>query len=278
MRRRPYGTSMSASVAHRAVGPLVRDWRLRRGRSQMELALDAGVSPRHLSFVETGRSKPSPELLLMLAERLEVPLRERNTFLLAAGYAPRYLQTSLDEAPMARVRQALQHMLDLHDPYPGVVIDRLWNCVLVNRAAMRMVDGLPTELAGPPTNVFRACLHPEGLANRTLNFSDWAAYLLGQLHRTAVLTADPAVERLAAEVSDYPNVRALGSRRKPAAVAPEEPALLIPWRLRVGDAEHSYFTTLTTFGTPQDITLSELAVELFYPADDATDTALRTRE
>jgi transcriptional regulator with XRE-family HTH domain len=264
---------MTAIMAGRTVGPLLKDWRLRRGRSQMDLAFDVGVSPRHLSFVETGRSKPSPELVLAIAEHLEVPLRERNVFLLAAGYAPRYRQTSLDDAQMGRVRQALQHMLDSHAPYPGVVIDRMWNVVLSNDAAVSLVESLPPELAGPPTNVFRACLHPDGLASRTLNFPDWAAYLLGQLHRLTVLTGDPAVERLADEVSQYPNVAALGGWRE--AAAPDEPALWIPWRVEMDGVEWSFFTTLTTFGTPQDITLAELAVELFYPADEATEAMLR---
>jgi transcriptional regulator with XRE-family HTH domain len=239
----------------------------------MDLALDVGVSPRHLSFVETGRSKPSPELLLALAERLEVPLRERNDFLLAAGYAPRYQQTSLDEGAMGRARAALQHLLDSHHPYPGVAIDRLWNPVLANEAAGRLVSLLPDELAGPPANVFRACLHPDGLAKSTLNFPEWAAYLLAQLRRLMVLTADPEVERLAHEVSQYPNIVALGGWRH--AAPPDEPALWVPWRLDVDGVELSFFTTLTTFGTPQDITLAELAVELFYPADDATEAALR---
>jgi transcriptional regulator with XRE-family HTH domain len=239
----------------------------------MDLALDAGISPRHLSFVETGRAKPSPELLLALAERLEVPLRERNAFLLAAGYAPRYSQTALDDATMRRVRAALQRMLDGHDPYPGVVIDRLWNVVLFNDAAHGFVALLPPELARPPANIFRACLHPDGLARQTRNFPEWSSYLLGQLHRLTLLTGDAEVEALADEVSRYPNV---AERSRWHDAPPEEPALLIPWRLALDAHELSLFTTLTTFGTPQDITLDELAVELFYPADDATDAALRT--
>jgi transcriptional regulator with XRE-family HTH domain len=239
----------------------------------MDLAFDAGVSPRHLSFVETGRSRPSPELLLVLADQLEVPLRERNAFLLAAGYAPRYQETSLDDAAMRRVRDALQHLLDSHQPYPGVVIDRLWNAVLANDAARLIVALLPDELTGPPTNIFRACLHPDGLARSTANFPEWAGYLLGQLHRLRTVTADPAVEHLAEEVTRYPNVAALGGWKDPQP--PDEPALWIPWQLDVGGSELSFFTTLTTFGTPQDVTLAELAVELFYPADDATETALR---
>jgi transcriptional regulator with XRE-family HTH domain len=253
-------------------GPLLKEWRMRRRRSQMDLALDAGVSPRHLSFVETGRSKPSPELLLVLAERLEVPLRERNAFLLAAGYAPRYSHTSLDDAAMRRVRAALQRLLDGHDPYPGVVIDKAWNVVLSNDAARGFVALLPPELAGPPTNIFRACLHPDGFARQTLNFPEWCGYLLGQLHRLQTVTGDPELEALAHEVSGYPNL--VGSGRG-AGAHPEEPSLLVPWRLAVDGGHLSLFTTLTTFGTPQDITLAELAVELFYPADDDTEAALR---
>lgn len=240
----------------------------------MDLALEVGVSPRHLSFVETGRSKPSPELLLALSEHLEIPLRERNTILQAAGYAPRYQQTSLDDPSMASVRAALAELLDRHAPYPGIVIDRLWNSVLSNDAANRMVDQLPEDLIGPPTNVFRVSLHPDGLAARTENFPEWASYLLGQLHRLVLLTRDPAVAQLEEEVLAYPNVAALGTWRGERST--DEPALLIPWRVRVAGAVHSYFTTLTSFGTPQDITLAELAVELFYPADAATEAALRS--
>jgi transcriptional regulator with XRE-family HTH domain len=239
----------------------------------MELALDVGVSPRHLSFVETGRSKPSPELLLELANVLEVPLRERNAFLLAAGYAPHYQQRSLKDPAMTLVRTAVERLLASHNPYPGVAIDLLWNVVLANDSARRLVAVLPAALAGPPVNVFRACLHPDGLSSHTLNFSEWAAYLLGQLHRLQVLTADPDVTELADEVARYPTVVALGDWR--SAAAPEEPAVLVPWRLLLNGVELSLFTTLTTFGTPQDITLAELAVELFYPSDEATEARLR---
>jgi transcriptional regulator with XRE-family HTH domain len=265
----PYGLTMAAQT----VGPLVRDWRTRRRRSQMDLALDVGVSPRHLSFVETGRSRPSPELILAVADRLEVPLRERNALLLAAGYAPRYAETSLSADVMGRVRGALQRLLDTHDPYPGVVIDRMWNVVLANAAAMLLVDGLPVELLGPPINVFRVCLHADGLAQRTLNFPEWAAYLLGELRRVAVLSADPALGRMVEEVAQYPNVASLGGWRDHPPT--EEPSLLVPLRLDLDGAELSLFTTLTTFGTPQDVTLAELAVELFFPADEPTDALLR---
>jgi transcriptional regulator with XRE-family HTH domain len=264
---RPYRVAVST----RHVGPLVRDWRVRRRRSQMDLALAVGVSPRHLSFVETGRSRPSPELLLALAEGLEVPLRDRNSLLLAAGYAPRYSHTSLDAEAMGRVRAALQRLLDTHDPYPGIVVDPAWNVVLANAAAARLTALVPDELLGPPMNVFRVCLHPSGLAGRTRNFGDWSAYLLGQLHRAVLVTGDPEVQRLADEVSQYPNL--LGVTRR-GATASDEPVLLVPWCLEIDGAELSMFTTITTFGTPQDITLAELAVELFFPADDATDALL----
>jgi transcriptional regulator with XRE-family HTH domain len=256
------------------VGPLLRHWRRRRRRSQMDLALDVGVSPRHLSFVETGRSKPSPELLLVLADRLDVPLRERNVFLLAAGYAPRYRRTPFDDPALGRVRGALRQMLDGHDPYPGVVIDRLWNVVLANDAATRLAGVLPTELAGPPMNVFRACLHPDGFARLTLNFTEWAGYLLDRLHRLELLTSDEEVSALARDVEGYPTLAALAGWRDGARAT--EPALLVPWRLQLGDSELSLFTTLTTFGTPLDITLEELSLELFYPADEATEAALRS--
>jgi DNA-binding XRE family transcriptional regulator len=253
------------------VGPLVREWRMRRRRSQMDLALEVGVSARHLSFVETGRSKPSPELVLSLADHLDVPLRDRNVFMLAAGYAPRYNRTPLDDPSMTHVRAALQKLLDGHHPYPGVVIDRGWNVVLANPAAARLTAGLPGQLTAPRLNVFRVCLHPDGLAAQTLNFKEWGTYLLGQLRRLDALTNDPEVSALLEEISRYPTVLAVDAASERS---PEEPPLLVPWQVRLGGNELSFFTTLTTFGTPRDITLDELAVELFYPADDATDRLL----
>jgi transcriptional regulator with XRE-family HTH domain len=267
----------TTSCSRHGAGALVRDWRQRRRRSQLDLALETGVSARHLSFVETGRARPSPELLLALADRLDMPLRERNSLLLAAGYAPRFGRTELADPAMAQVRAALERMLAAHDPYPGVVIDQCWNVVLANPAAGRLAAALPPPLAGPPLNVFRACLHPDGLATATLNFPEWAAYLLAQLNRLRLVTADAEVARLAGEVSRYPNLAALGDwhpGRWPDDRA-AEPALLVPWRVRLNGTELSLFTTLTTFGTPRDITLAELAVELFYPADEQTARILR---
>ena len=241
----------------------------------MDLALAAGVSPRHLSFVETGRSKASPELLLALADHLDVPLRERNTLLLAGGYAPRFSRTSLQSPEMARVLNTLQTILERHDPYPGVVIDRYWNVVLANKAALSLVQDLPDEILGPPINIFRVSLHPDGLARRTLNFDDWATYLLGQLHRAMVLTGDQELGSLIEEVSAYPDVAAMGDWRE--ALALDEPKILVPFRVDLGGTELSLFTTLTVFGTPVDVTLAEMAVELFYPADDNSEELLITR-
>ena len=254
-------------------GPLLREWRGRRRRSQMDLALEAGVSPKHLSFVETGRSRPSPELLLTLARHLDVPLRERNSLLLAAGYAPRYHETAIDDPASQHVRASLERLLRTHDPYPGVVLNRRWDIVLANDAALKMVAAVPAELMAPLPNVFRFSLHPAGVAAFTLNFDEWATYLLAQLGRLVVGTGDAHLAALEAEVLAYPNVVELLARTD--AAGDDEPQLLVPCRLLVGGAELSLFTTLTTFGTPRDITLDELAVELFFPADDATEAILR---
>jgi transcriptional regulator with XRE-family HTH domain len=262
------------AMARATVGDLLKEWRTRRRRSQMDLALDAGVSTRHLSFVETGRSRPSPELILALAQHLEVPLRERNTLLLAAGYAPRYSQRSIDDPSMDRVRASMQRMLDAHDPYPGVVIDRQWNVVLSNRAALGLTYGVDPALLGPPMNVYRLCLHPDGLAPRTINFTDWAAYLLQQLRRSITLTGDAGLQAVLDEVLQYPDVARIAPLAEIAAW--DEPPLLVPFRFQTPLGEVSLFTTITTFGTPLDVTIDEIALELFFPADDASDALLRT--
>lgn len=256
-------------------GELLREWRNRRHRSQLDVSIEAGVSARHLSFVETGRSRPSPELVLAVAEVLDVPLRERNTLLLAAGYAPRFSETSLDDESMVAVRASLQRMLDAHDPYPGVVIDRAWNVLLSNQASLGLLAGVPDHVLGPPANVFRICLHPEGLASQTLNFTDWAAHLLRRLRRTVQLTGDAQVESIESEVRSYPNVAALDSQA--GIDRGDVPSLLVPFDLDTGESRLSLFTTLTTFGTARDVTLEELSVELFFPADDATARLLGRR-
>lgn len=260
-------------MARPHVGELLRGWRHRRRRSQLDLSIEVGVSARHLSFVETGRSRPSPELVLALATHLDVPLRERNDLLLAAGYAPRYPETPLDDLAMARARASLQRMLDAHDPYPGVVIDRAWDVVLANDAALRLLVGLPAHVLDPGPNVFRLCLHPDGLADRTTNLDEWAGYLLDQIRRTVQLTGDPRLAAIEEEVRAYPGMADLDPARDGGPG--DDPQLLVPFRMASPAGELSLFTTLTTFGTPRDITLDELSVELFFPADDATDAVLR---
>lgn len=257
------------------VGLLVKEWRARRRRSQLDLALEVGVSSRHLSFVETGRSRPSPELILAIAHHLEVPLRDRNAMLLAAGYAPRYSQIPIEDERMERARRSVQRLLDAHHPYPGVAVDRQWNVVLSNQAAGLLTAGIPEHVLVPRVNVFRVCLHPDGLAARTLNFEEWAGYLLAQMRRTIRATADRDLQDLEREVLGWENVRQVIGRRDSNSTN-DEPEILIPLRVAVGEHEMSLFTTLTTFGTPRDVTLDELVVELFYPSDDTTEQLLRT--
>lgn len=236
----------------------------------MDLAHEANVSPRHLSFVETGRSRPSAEMILSLARRLDVPLREQNDLLLAAGFAPRFSETSLDDPQMAQVLKSLQRLLHAHEPYPGLALDRRWNVVLANWAASPIAALLPPGLATPTVNIFRASLHPDGLAKYTRNFAAWATYLLGKLGRLVMLTGDPGLAALEAEIGTYPNVANLVS--DPAAPT-ETPGgdLLVPFELTIGEHDLSMFTTLTTFGTPRDVTLEDLAIELFFPTDSTTE-------
>jgi transcriptional regulator with XRE-family HTH domain len=251
------------------VGPLLRDWRRRRRLSQLELALEAGVSARHVSFVETGRSRPSPEMVLHLAEQLEVPLRERNQLLLAAGYAPRYGQRALEEPEMALVREALDQVLAAHDPYPALVVDRGWSLVAANRSAGALMAGIAPELLEPPANVLRASLHPDGLAPRIVNLGEWRAHLLERLARQATVTGDPSLAALHEELRSYP-------------APPHEGALgpagdiFVPLRLRAGDGgELRLFSTIATFGAAVDVTVAELSIESFFPADAETAGALR---
>jgi transcriptional regulator with XRE-family HTH domain len=270
----PVAPLLSSASGRDAIGPLLRDWRARRRLSQMDLALDVGISPRHLSFVETGRSRPSPGTLIALAERLEVPLRERNRLLLAAGYAPRYAERTLDADAMLEVRQALDRLLDAHEPYPGLVLDRQWNLVQANRAAQRLVELLPAPLRSPPLNVFRISLHPQGFAAHTANFDQWGTYLLDTITRVATRSGDPGLLALERELLQYPNVQALRRRRDDAGAA-GAPPLLVPCIVELPQGTLSMFTTLTTFGSPRDATLDELCVELFYPSDGPSAELLR---
>jgi transcriptional regulator with XRE-family HTH domain len=251
-------------------GELLRDWRNRRRMSQLELALEAGISARHLSFVETGRSQPSREMVLTLAEHLQVPLREQNALLLAAGYAPVFSETSLDSVEMEPVRRALDAILSGHEPYPAVIVDREWEVVASNRPAQLLLEGVPEELLAPPLNALRVTLHPEGMAPHIINFREWSDHLLTRLHRQALLSQEPALAALERELLTYPGVEPASGVSEPANM------LFVPLRLRLpSGTELSLFSTLATFGTALDITLEELSIESFFPANEATEAYLR---
>jgi transcriptional regulator with XRE-family HTH domain len=264
---------MSTMTVTRGFGELIRDWRQRRRMSQLDLAVEADVSTRHLSFVETGRSRPSRELVMHLADQLEVPLRERNALLLAAGYAPGYGETSLDAGEMAPVRAALDKILAGHEPFPAIVVDRLWNVSQANRPALGILtDGVSPDLLKPPVNALRVSLHPEGLAPRIVNFAEYSEHIVHRLHRQVVLSNDRGMLALEEELSQYPGV---ASKRPGLGEAAD--LLFMPMVLQVTDKVRlSFFTTLATFGTAIDITVSELAIESFFPADERTAAALRT--
>lgn len=255
-------------VATSGVGALLREWRQRQRLSQLDLALDAGISTRHLSFVETGRSAPSRDVVLRLAEGLRLPLRERNRLLLAAGYAPVFGESPLTAPGLAAVSEALRHVLDGHEPYPAVVVDRWWNLVDASSGIAVLTDGVAPELLEPPANVLRATLHPGGLAPRILNLGQWRGHLLARLRQQVEVTADPELTELLAELQSYPGPDGR-ARPEPA------PALAVPLRIRHGAGVLAFVSTVTTFGTPFDVTVSELVIESFFPADDATREALR---
>lgn len=258
-----------AAVGDRApLGTLLRDWRQRRRLSQLDLALEAGVSARHLSFLETGRSKPSREMVLHLAEELDVPLRERNRLLLAAGFAPAYAERTIDAPELEPVREALDLVLGGHEPFPALVVDRWWNLVAANRPVALLTAGVAPGLLEPPANVLRLSLHPDGLAPRIANLGEWRAHLLGRLRREVALTADPALTALLEELSAFPGG---GPFEPPGA----EPGIAVPLRVRGERGELSFFSTVATFGTAIDVTVAELSIEAFFPADAETAAALR---
>lgn len=251
-------------------GPLLREWRQRRRYSQLDLAIEAGVSARHLSFVETGRSTPSADMVMHLAEWLEVPLRERNRLLLAAGYAPRFGERTLDDPDMASVREAVQTVIDGHDPHPAVVVDRHWELMLGNRNSAILLEGVAPELLAPPINALRLSLHPDGAAPRIANFAQWRAHLLDRLARQVTVSGDAQLTSLLQELQELPGPE------RPDDGANASSDIFVPLRLKWRDQELSFISTITTFGTATDITVAELSIESFFPADDATSAALRS--
>lgn len=254
---------------NKPVGEHLREWRTRRRMSQMDLALEAEISTRHLSFLETGRAQPSREMVLHLTEQLEVPLRERNVILVAAGFAPVFQERSLEDPQLAAARRAVDVILKAHEPYPALVVDLRWNLVAANAAIAPLMAGVDPELMSGPINVMRLSLHPKGLAPRIANLGEWHAHALERLRRQAELTADPGLLALIEEIRGYPRPPAPDRR-------PEDFGnVVIPFQLMVGDTLLSMIGTTTVFGTPVDITLSELTLETFFPADPATAEALR---
>jgi transcriptional regulator with XRE-family HTH domain len=267
VRRLRYRAAMNPT-ATLTVGTQLREWRQRRRLSQLDLSADADVSTRHLSFVETGRAMPSREMVLRLADRLEVPLRERNRLLTAAGFAPMYAERGLDDPALKSARAAVELILKGHEPYPALAIDRHWTLVSHNAAVPWLLEGIAPELLRPPLNVLRLSLHPEGLAPRIVNLGQWRALLLARLRQQVAVSADSVLAALAAELQAYP---------APAGPAVEaaEPAVAVPLVLRTAKGVLSFISTTTVFGTPVEVTLSELALETLFPADAATAAALR---
>jgi transcriptional regulator with XRE-family HTH domain len=249
------------------IGDHLREWRQRRHLSQLDLAGDAEISARHLSFVETGRAAPSREMVLKLAERLDVPLRERNVLLVAAGYAPAFPQRTLDDPALKAARQAIDLVLKAHEPNPALAVDRHWNLVSANRMVAPLLEGVPERLLGQPFNVLRLSFHPEGLAPRTVNLAEWCAHLLERLHRQCEATADPELLKLYEDLKAFP----IPARRAPLSTD----NVAIPFKMRHEGDVLSFFSTTMVFGTPVDITLSELALETFFPADDFTAERMR---
>jgi transcriptional regulator with XRE-family HTH domain len=258
----PHTAPLRPALSGTPFGAQLREWRQRRRRSQLDLALDAGISQRHLSFVESGRAAPSRDMVLLLAEELEVPLRERNALLLAAGFAPRYNARPLEDAALAPAQAIIATILRAHAPNPALVVDRHWHMVAAN-------DGVPPLLAGvadlgllrPPVNVLRLSLHPHGLAPAIANLPAWRAHILTRLRRQAHASGDPALAALLAEL------QSLGGADGWAEAGD---SIAIPLELDTSAGRLSLISTVTVFGTPAEVTLSELAIEAFYPADDAT--------
>jgi transcriptional regulator with XRE-family HTH domain len=255
------------------IGGLLREWRQRRRLSQLDLALEADISTRHLSFLETGRSQPSRDMVLHLAERLEVPLRERNLLLVSAGFAPMFPQRPLEDPALAAARKAVELLLAGHEPYPALAVDRHWTLLAANAAVGRLIGGADPALLQPPVNVLRLSLHPKGLAPAIANYAEWRGHLLDRLRHQVEVTADTVLMALMQELAAYP----APDGRRPAKAVPD-PALagvLVPLQLDTPQGMLSLFSTTTVFGTPVDVTLSELALETFFPADAATAEALR---
>ena len=260
--------------AIKPVGDLLREWRQRRRLSQLDLACEAEISTRHLSFVETGRAQPSREMLLHLAEMLAIPVRERNLLLVAAGFAPIFQERPLEDPALNPAKSAIDMIIERQKPYPAFGIDRHWNVVTSNGALPELYAGVADDLLARPVNAARLTLHPEGMASRIANLAEWRDHTLARLRHDIDMTADPVLVDLLREVSDYP----LPRLARPNHAAPNPNAVLIPFKVITEAGTLSFLTTTTLFGTPVDVTLSELAIELFFAADAETDAIVRRLE
>jgi transcriptional regulator with XRE-family HTH domain len=256
----------------RPVGDLLREWRRRRRLSQLALACEAEISARHLSFLETGRSLPSREMILHLAEQLNIALRERNVLMIAAGYAPTFAERSLEDPALRPARRAIDLVLAGQEPYPAIAVDRHWTLVASNKAIAPLVAGADPALLRPPVNVLRLGLHPDGIAPRIINFLEWRSHLIARLRQQIDVTADPILKQLMSEILSYPMPT---NRAKATPTREEYAGVVVPLRLAAEEGVLSFFSTTTVFGTPIDITLAELALESFFPADTATAETLR---
>ncbi|MER6540572.1 helix-turn-helix transcriptional regulator [Streptomyces sp900105755] len=251
------------------VGPLLRAWRERRRVSQLELALRADSSARHISFVETGRSRPSEEMVLRLAEHLDVPVRERNALLLAAGYAPHYPETPLDDPALDALRDGMERLIRGYEPYPALVVDATYTVVAANRGIAMLLEGVPESLLAPAPNAMRLTLHPEGLAPRIRNLREWRGHLLEQMERQIALHRSDALRELYEEVAAYP-VPAHVDDAEPGGPGRPVAYFALPLRIEHAGQVLSFVSSISTFNTPMDVTVAELAIETFLPADPAT--------
>jgi transcriptional regulator with XRE-family HTH domain len=269
-----YLVAMTAPSAA-PVGAQLRHWRMRRRLSQLELALAADVSTRHLSCLETGRAAPSREMVLRLARRLDVPLRERNGLLTAAGFAPMFAARPLDDPAMAAARTVVERVLRAHEPFPALAVDRHWNVVVQNRAVALLLDGVDAALLAPPVNALRLALDPRGMAPRIVNFAAWRAHLLGRLGQQVAASGDEALGALADALAALGGEAASSAHEHAGGPTAGEPTLVVPLVVETRLGTLSFISTTTVFGTPVDITLAELALESFFPADAATAAALQ---
>jgi len=263
--------AMSVTTAVRPVGEQLRGWRVRRRLSQLELALEAEISARHLSFVETGRARPSRDMVLHLSEELDVPLRGRNELMIAAGYAPAYTHHGIDDAEMVEVRASLQRILDGHSPYPAVLVDGMWNLLAANGAASVLIELVDPSLLAPPVNILRLALHPRGLAPHVIDPEEYAAHLVSRVRRQAERSATTGLRALLAEAIGYCREQGLDPSAQP------RDRIVLPLRLRHPEQELTFFSTVAVLGAPLDVTLDEVAIESFFPADESTSSYLRSR-